>query len=176
MIHSLSPRPAKSRCLGSLSRLPGSFNILNWLLLLAVPEAAPSAIRAPTADLAWPFHGHAIEFAEKMVGTTTWEAIVRQTTWVSSLAFAAAIAMGCWSASAAEVDVSAPRSARHADIADNPYCKEVWRCGRAGCNWRRVCVAPCPDGVSCHPLYGAYGPYGGIAYWGAYTDAGWGYR
>jgi hypothetical protein len=29
----------------------------------------------------------------------------------------------------------------------------------------------CPDGYSCYPLYGAYGPYGGPAYWGAYT--GW---
>jgi hypothetical protein len=29
----------------------------------------------------------------------------------------------------------------------------------------------CPDGYSCYPLYGAYGPYGGQAYWAAYT--GW---
>jgi hypothetical protein len=29
----------------------------------------------------------------------------------------------------------------------------------------------CPDGLSCYPLYGAYGPYGGEAYWAAYT--GW---
>jgi hypothetical protein len=29
----------------------------------------------------------------------------------------------------------------------------------------------CPDGYSCYPLYGAYGPYGGKAYWAAYT--GW---
>jgi hypothetical protein len=28
----------------------------------------------------------------------------------------------------------------------------------------------------CYPLYGAYGPFGGTAYWGAYTDAGWDYR
>jgi len=26
------------------------------------------------------------------------------------------------------------------------------------------------------PLYGAYGPFGGTAYWGAYTLSGWGYR
>ena len=31
-------------------------------------------------------------------------------------------------------------------------------------------------GYYCFPLYGAYGPYGGTSYWGAYTDAGWGYR
>ena len=37
------------------------------------------------------------------------------------------------------------------------------------------CRPFCPDGYSCYPLYGAYGPYGGIAYWDAYT-AGWGYR
>jgi len=27
----------------------------------------------------------------------------------------------------------------------------------------------CPDGYSCYPLYGAYGPYGGRAYWSAYS-------
>jgi hypothetical protein len=27
----------------------------------------------------------------------------------------------------------------------------------------------CPDGYSCYPLYGAYGPYGGQEYWAAYT-------
>jgi hypothetical protein len=36
------------------------------------------------------------------------------------------------------------------------------------------CVRVCPDGFSCYPLYGAYGPYGGVAYWGAYTLTGWG--
>ena len=34
----------------------------------------------------------------------------------------------------------------------------------------------CPGGYSCAPLYGAYGPYGGVDYWGAYTLAGWGPR
>jgi hypothetical protein len=29
----------------------------------------------------------------------------------------------------------------------------------------------CPDRYSCMALYGAYGPYGGPGYWGAYT--GW---
>ncbi len=33
---------------------------------------------------------------------------------------------------------------------------------------------PCPDGYSCYPLYGAYGPYGGGAYWASYTYGGWG--
>lgn len=27
----------------------------------------------------------------------------------------------------------------------------------------------CPDRYSCYPLYGAYGPYGGEAYWAAYS-------
>lgn len=36
------------------------------------------------------------------------------------------------------------------------------------------CIRPCPDGYSCYPLYGAYGPYGGVNYWGAYTFTGWG--
>jgi len=31
----------------------------------------------------------------------------------------------------------------------------------------------CPDPYSCASLYGAYGPYGGVAYWTRYTYAGW---
>jgi hypothetical protein len=54
-------------------------------------------------------------------------------------------------------------------------CQNVRQCGPTGCNWHRVCRGQCPDGVSCYPLYGAYGPYGGVAYWGSYTDSGWGY-
>ena len=38
------------------------------------------------------------------------------------------------------------------------------------------CRVVCPDRYSCYPLYGAYGPYGGTRYWGAYTYSGWGYR
>jgi len=41
------------------------------------------------------------------------------------------------------------------------------RCGRD-----HPC-AGCPDGYSCAPLYGAYGPYGTARYWGAYTFSGW---
>ena len=33
----------------------------------------------------------------------------------------------------------------------------------------------CPSGT-CYSLYGAYGPYGGTAFWGQYTYAGWGHR
>jgi hypothetical protein len=36
------------------------------------------------------------------------------------------------------------------------------------------CRVVCPDGYSCAPLYGAYGPYGGEAYWGGFTFTGWG--
>jgi hypothetical protein len=42
----------------------------------------------------------------------------------------------------------------------------------AGCGWRHTC---CPDRYSCASLYGAYGPYGGAAYWTRYTYGGWGY-
>jgi len=43
---------------------------------------------------------------------------------------------------------------------------------QAGCEWRHTC---CPDRYSCSSLYGAYGPYGGAAYWSRYTYGGWGY-
>lgn len=39
-------------------------------------------------------------------------------------------------------------------------------CGPSGCRWHRV---RCPDRLSCYPLYGAYGPYGGVGYWSAYS-------
>jgi hypothetical protein len=43
-------------------------------------------------------------------------------------------------------------------------------CLHGGCRKSRW-GSGCPDGYSCYPLYGAYGPYGGASYWGAYT--GW---
>jgi hypothetical protein len=55
-------------------------------------------------------------------------------------------------------------------------CELVEQCGPKGCGLRRICLPKCPDGFSCASLYGAYGPYGGTAYWGAYTESGWGYR
>jgi hypothetical protein len=53
-------------------------------------------------------------------------------------------------------------------------CRSVWSCDRYGCDWKYVCARRCPDRYSCFSLYGAYGPYGGGAYWGRYTWAGWG--
>ena len=50
-----------------------------------------------------------------------------------------------------------------------PHCGPYAPCGVR-------CRIVCPDPYYCYPLYGAYGPYGGIAFWGAYTYAGWGYR
>jgi hypothetical protein len=70
----------------------------------------------------------------------------------------------------------APRLRKNRVTMADRNCQDLWRCGRAGCNWYHVCTAPCPDGTSCYPLYGAYDPYGGTAYWGAYTDSGWSYN
>jgi len=33
----------------------------------------------------------------------------------------------------------------------------------------RVVRYGCPDGYGCAPLYGAYGPYGGRAYWSSFS-------
>jgi len=57
-----------------------------------------------------------------------------------------------------------------------PRCGQAWRCRPDGCGWQHVCRRVCPGRYSCSPLYGAYGPFGGTAFWGAYTGAGWGYR
>jgi hypothetical protein len=51
-------------------------------------------------------------------------------------------------------------------------CPREWVCGASGCEWRVICHRPCPDSYSCSSLYGAYGPYGGAGYWGAYSSAG----
>jgi hypothetical protein len=53
-------------------------------------------------------------------------------------------------------------------------CAKQWYCGPGGCGWRRHCPIGCPDAYSCYPLYGAYGPYGGVRYWAAFTRSGWG--
>jgi hypothetical protein len=39
-------------------------------------------------------------------------------------------------------------------------------CGPRGCRTR---FFRCPDRISCAPLYGAYGPYGGVRYWSAFS-------
>jgi hypothetical protein len=56
---------------------------------------------------------------------------------------------------------------RSAPTCQGPKCGPYAPCGVR-------CRVICPDGYSCQSLYGAYGPYGGTAYWGAYTYSGWG--
>jgi hypothetical protein len=72
---------------------------------------------------------------------------------------------GTLAAAAASVDVTANIFYR---------CQRVRTCDPGGCWIKRVCWRNCPDKISCYPLYGAYGPYGGTGYWGAYTFTGWG--
>ena len=65
-----------------------------------------------------------------------------------------------------------PARADEAPVARNKTFRHACtgsRCGPyAPCGAR--CRVRCPDGYSCRPLYGAYGPYGGVGYWGAYTS------
>jgi hypothetical protein len=68
-------------------------------------------------------------------------------------------------------DVGYYKAPRYSTV--HPRCREVWRCGPAGCGWKQVCWRGCYDGYSCYPLYGAYGPYGGVRYWGAYSYNVW---
>jgi hypothetical protein len=59
------------------------------------------------------------------------------------------------------------RKAKSAKKCVGPKCGPYAACGAR-------CRVACPDGYSCNPLYGAYGPYGGVGYWGGYTLTGWG--
>ena len=64
-------------------------------------------------------------------------------------------------------------STANAMAADLQYDTQVRSVTRtAGCGWRHNC---CPDRYACSSLYGAYGPYGGAAYWSRYTYGGWAY-
>ena len=51
-------------------------------------------------------------------------------------------------------------------VCQGPHCGPYTPCGVR-------CRIVCPDRYSCAPLYGAYGPFGGAGYWGAYTFTGW---
>jgi len=78
------------------------------------------------------------------------------------------------SASAAQSAVSRFHAWQYTQL-PAPICHETWLCrGEHDCTWRRICSSPCPAGNICYPLYGAYGPYGGQTYWGAYGYSGWG--
>jgi hypothetical protein len=59
-------------------------------------------------------------------------------------------------------------------VALSGHCSRQRICGPEGCGWQRFCRVGCLDRYRCSSLYGAYGPYGGSAYWGAYTSVGWG--
>jgi hypothetical protein len=55
-------------------------------------------------------------------------------------------------------------------------CRPGWLCGPERCDHRRACRPTYSEAYVGYPLYGAYGPYGGSLYWGAYTAGGWGFR
>ena len=65
---------------------------------------------------------------------------------------------------------------RHVETQDLSTCRAARKCNRYGCDWYKICPRRCPDRYSCSPLYGAYGPYGGVGYWAAYTVSAWGAR
>ena len=89
-------------------------------------------------------------------------------------AFAISLALAASSGLASGADRYAPPPSSSAVLA--PGCRVVEVCDPFGCRVRHLCRRTCPDRYSCSSLYGAYGPYGGRAYWGAYTSTGWGYR
>jgi hypothetical protein len=78
--------------------------------------------------------------------------------------------------SAALTIIGAPKEgARAADYsAIRQYEKSRQACRGHHCVRR---YSSCPESPSyCYSLYGAYGPYGGTRFWGAFTSSGWGRR
>ena len=75
-------------------------------------------------------------------------------------------ACSCQTQDAFADGASAGRSRKPHHVRRVPRCGPLDRCGFP---------IACPDGT-CYSLYGAYGPYGGPAYWTRYTYEGWGIR
>jgi hypothetical protein len=92
----------------------------------------------------------------------------RQEVAMRRLLLIAAITMA-----AASAVLLAAKPGQAADLGVHARHVSRSHCGPSGCRWHRVNYR-CPD-LSCYPLYGAYGPYGGAGYWGAYSY-GYDYR
>ena len=91
---------------------------------------------------------------------------------------AVAIVVVAFAGSPARAADSGPNLALQRSEEPAPFrgCQQLRVCDAYNaCTSRQVCGPACPDGVSCFPLYGAYGPYGGASYWGGYTNLGWQY-
>lgn len=93
----------------------------------------------------------------------------------------ASVALGfqaAGSANAADREIAYRKAPAGRTVVVESQCPQYYVCGPAGsnCGYKHFCRVGCPDGYSCSPLYGAYGPYGGTAYWGGYTSVGWGPR
>lgn len=70
---------------------------------------------------------------------------------------------------AAELGAAPMASRRERVVELGPNCQRLQRCDGDICRMKTICWRGCPDRYSCAPLYGAYGPYGGSGYWGAYS-------
>ncbi len=78
---------------------------------------------------------------------------------VTYVVAAAMVAFHCLSGAALADEMVSKRHAKKAVVHKSTHGSVV----RPGC----------PDPFSCHSLYGAYGPYGGHAYWTRYVYSGW---
>jgi hypothetical protein len=85
---------------------------------------------------------------------------------VSILTAITVVTSGCFSQEVRADGVSVRHAKKVQTAAHARKCGPYDRCGFP---------VVCPSGA-CYSLYGAYGPYGGSAYWGQYTYSGWGRR
>jgi hypothetical protein len=83
---------------------------------------------------------------------------------LSIVTLAAMVSWDCAAQRASADGVQVVHHAKKVDRAYRPDCLGFDRCG-----------APvgCPTRYTCSSLYGAYGVYGGHAYWTRFTYGGW---
>ena len=100
--------------------------------------------------------------------------VMRKLLWIGLTS--AVLSLSAVGVQAADLDIDGaapPVKARTATVAPGCFRKSV--CGPEGCVWKTICRTPCPDGYSCSPLYGAYGPYGYPVYDGYAYAPGYAY-
>ena len=95
--------------------------------------------------------------------------------WMLTTALIPVLASMSLSVDAKAADADLARMNRGDIVTANPYCRQLWRCGPAGCDWRRVFVpGRAPTAILVIRCTGRMAPTAALAYWAGYSYGGWG--